>query len=346
MNIVGRTEYLDVCLRNTRQTIDVGFNVLVGSFAPEGRRARTRTFADVQGLRDRGLIAERGGRFHVGFAPREGPPPSVALHARRDDEVTATADLVRRLVTAERVRPSDVLVLLDSPAGFDRLDARLKGAVGDGVTIRRVDKRHDANKRLPLIEDGVLTVSTVASAKGYDAPVVVLVGTDRLTTDRKGRALFYVAATRARLALHVSGLASAAGDDRADGGPVGPRGPRGPSLLGEIVAAARAVGGAVSGAVSGAGESGPLESPAVETPPVASAFRCALCGSPRLNAQAGPGGLLFRCVDCTEATPFHPACRSCGAAGVVRQDGRRFHCDCPACGATAVAHENADLTAM
>lgn len=47
---------------------------------------------------------------------------------------------------------------------------------------------------------------TVFSAKGYDAPVVFLLGTDLFPYTKEGRAAFYVAATRAKLRLFVSGL--------------------------------------------------------------------------------------------------------------------------------------------
>jgi superfamily I DNA and RNA helicase len=68
----------------------------------------------------------------------------------------------------------------------------------------------------------VLTVSTIASAKGYDAPVVFLLGVDHLRSDRKeDRALFYVGATRSKFHLVVSGV-----------------GPRQGTLLEEAVAAA------------------------------------------------------------------------------------------------------------
>jgi len=51
-------------------------------------------------------------------------------------------------------------------------------------------------------------MSTVPGAKGYDAHVVFLAGADTFRDDEAGRASFYVAATRAKLRLYISGLKS------------------------------------------------------------------------------------------------------------------------------------------
>lgn len=79
--------------------------------------------------------------------------------------------------------------------------------LGDRGRVRPVDRAHQDNERLPLMEDGVLTVSTIASAKGYDAGIVFLLGVDQLRADRtEDRAVFYVGATRAKLRLYVTGV--------------------------------------------------------------------------------------------------------------------------------------------
>ena len=51
---------------------------------------------------------------------------------------------------------------------------------------------------------GFFSLCTVHSAKGYDAPVVIVVSADRFHTDTKGRAAFYVACTRAQQYLEVT----------------------------------------------------------------------------------------------------------------------------------------------
>ena len=223
VNIVGRTVFLDQCLRNTSQTLLLAFNVLVGSFAPEGVRAGTRQFADVESLRERGLVEERDGRFAIKFAPRTGPFPFVRAYPTRAAEIDATVEAVRRLVAKHMVVPSDILILHKSHHEYaDGLGPKLARVLGGDRHVRFVDSAHRDSKDRPLIEDGVLTVSTIASAKGYDAAVVFLLGVDQLRSDRKeDRALFYVGATRSKYHLIVSGV-----------------GPRAATLLIEAIATA------------------------------------------------------------------------------------------------------------
>jgi hypothetical protein len=192
VNIVGRTVFLDQCLRNTSQILLLAFNVLVGSFAPEGVRAGTRQFADVDSLRERGLVEERDGQFAIKFAPRTGPFPFVRAYSTRATEINGTVEAVRRLVTKHKVVPSDILILYNSHHEYaDSLGPKLATVLGSGRRVRFVDAAHKGSKDNPLIEDGVLTVCTIASAKGYDAPVVFLLGVDHLRGDRKeDRALF------------------------------------------------------------------------------------------------------------------------------------------------------------
>jgi superfamily I DNA and RNA helicase len=227
VNIVGgRTVFLDKCLRNTVQTLSIAFNVLVGSYAPEGERVTTRTFADVGSLRQRGLVEETDGRFELRFAPRQGPFPFVRCYPSRRAEVEGVAEEVRRLVTEQRVVPSDILVLYKTHFAYQNdLIPALERAVGDAHKVRQVRSDDTESKSRPLIEDGTLTVSTIASAKGYDAPVVFLLGADDLATDTKGRASFYVGATRAKLLLTVTGVQRQT-----------------PTLLDEVAAAARSLG--------------------------------------------------------------------------------------------------------
>ena len=232
VDIGGRTTYLDQCLRNTRQIVELPFNVLVGSHAAEGERVMTRKFADLQSLRERDLIEERGGLFRTKFAPREGPPPELRLFRDRAAESAGVGELVRGWVQEQRVLPGDVLVLHTSHRHHPTLEAELRRAVGNAGQVRRVDAAHGRNKDLPLIDDGVLPMSTLHSAKGYDAPIVVLVGCDRLQRDKEGRAQFYVGATRAKHRLVLTGVGRPT-NHPADGAG---------SLLPEIVATAAALG--------------------------------------------------------------------------------------------------------
>ena len=148
-------------------------------------------------LRQRGLIEEKDGKFDLKFAPRTGPFPFVRCYPSRRTEVQGVAEEIRRLVHEQRVIPSDILVLYKSHFAYkvDLIPA-LEKAVGRRYSVRQVRSNDTESKSRPLIQDGTLTVSTIASAKGYDAPVVFLLGTDELAMDTKGRASFYVGATR------------------------------------------------------------------------------------------------------------------------------------------------------
>lgn len=335
INIVGRTVFLDQCLRNTRETLLFAFNVLVGSFAPEGERVTTRTFADVESLRQRGLIEEKDGRFDIFFTKRSGPLPFVQAYANRETEVDGVVEAVRRLLLNHKVLPSDILILYNSHKSYsDLLGPKFKKALGDSIRLRFVDRAHDANKDLPLLEDGALTVSTIASAKGYDAPVVLLLGVDELDTSNEDRATFYVGATRAKLHLVVTGVKR----DK-------------PTLLNEVIVAATALAGRE---VTESRETTPeaelevqqsavkvASTPAMKIP----AKQCRQCQSQRLHAQSGKFGYFFRCIDCTENTPMDMTCPACGKRAKIRKVKNQFFRECK-CGHGELYHENVPLGSL
>jgi len=74
--------------------------------------------------------------------------------------------------------------------------------------MRVYGKSKDKSPDTYIFKEDHLTFSTIASAKGYDAPVVFLAGVDYVETTEKSRALFYVGATRAKHMLYISGKAS------------------------------------------------------------------------------------------------------------------------------------------
>jgi superfamily I DNA/RNA helicase len=332
INIVGRTVFMDTCLRNTEQTLKLAFNVLVGSFAAEGEKVATRQFADVAALKSRKLISEEGEAYGIHFAPRRGPAPEVRIHANRREEAAAVVQEVRRLIEHEQVLPSDILVLYISHKPYAPwLEAGLRealaaaGPAGTARDVRLVDADHHRNKNTLLLEDGVLTASTIASAKGYDAAVVFLLGADLLPTDVEGRALFYVGATRSKMVLKVSGV----------GGKIG--------LLPEIVRASEILAGEAKA------KAAHLEkAPAAEVAKTGPAKKkvCRACGSERLHAQHGRFGYFYRCIDCTENTPMDKRCAQCGKEGRVRKDGFDFFLECAACATSLVIHRNVPLETL
>jgi len=338
INIKGRTTYLDTCLRNTTETLAFAFNVLVGSFAPEGQRVATKQFADVASLKQRNLISENGDRYDIKFSPRTGPQPLVKSHPFRNAEIDWLCEEIKFLTTRQRVLPSDILVLYKSHHSFkDKLTTKLQAIIGPSHKVRFVDSENNHSKNLPLMDDGILTISTIASAKGYDAPIVFLLGIDELDSDPQGRASFYVAATRAKLCLYVSGVKHSTSSP----------------LLDEVVSAHRSL---TTTPTSRATRIPPivaktsLAKPPVPKspphPPLSSnqpKYLCRSCGSTQLHAQHGRYGYFFRCIDCTENTPIDTTCPKCGEKARIRKDGLHFYLECAPSQFSQLIHTNTPL---
>jgi superfamily I DNA and RNA helicase len=208
INVVGeRAQVLKECFRNTRQIVELALNVLLGSSASPDMRALTRTFADIAYLKDRSLVEEDGNCVRVRFAEREGEPPHVAAF---DDELAEMQWIVRQvshLVHDEGVRLEDILVIFYRPTAYNhpRLESLLAASL-PGLQFVRPHGDNFGDKDCYIFQPGKMTVSTVYGSKGYDAPVVFLVGADRFGTDTEGRAAFYVAATRAMEFLYITGV--------------------------------------------------------------------------------------------------------------------------------------------
>lgn len=310
IQIVGRTIFLDQCLRNTRQVVDFAFNVLVGSYADAGKPVTTRQFADVANLLQRGLIREDGPRFDIEFCRRHGAAPRVEFFASRREEIKAVAEYVRHLLHVDGVMPSDILILSKHYKFMDGLEEALTGVLGHHGSIRFVDAEHPENKRKPLFDRGILTLCTVASAKGYDAPVVFVMGADDFHADDKGRASFYVACTRAKLALIVTGVR------RLEGG----------RLIGEIEKAAAAV----------RQRRKPVVKSAVD------GQSCPHCQGNRLHAQISPEGFSYHCIDCLSVIPIDAHCTRCGGPATLKMEGRNLMAACP-CGPDHLVFTNQPL---
>jgi superfamily I DNA and RNA helicase len=91
--------------------------------------------------------------------------------------------------------PQDILVLTYQRRRALELAAAIADRLGkDMVRCPFEDDLKDAI----AIEHGKITVSTVASTKGYDAPQVILASVDQFPESVEGRVCLYVACTRAR----------------------------------------------------------------------------------------------------------------------------------------------------
>ena len=206
----GRAVVLDQALRNTRQIVEPAFNVLLGTHAVDPRSVntrKTRRFADFQMLKDKQLVSWDGRHIRVHFAPREGDP--IVLHGC-DDKCSEEALVARRceaLIGAEQLLPQDILVLT-----FKRERAyQLAKAIGSRIGSERVRCAIDETEKDKLVvQKDRLTVSTIASAKGYDAPFVLLASIEDCLAGIEGRATLYVGCTRAREWLEVSGNGTSA----------------------------------------------------------------------------------------------------------------------------------------
>ena len=206
--IGDRSRVMRRCFRNSRQTVELAFNVLLGSRAPADLRVHTRQYADVGYLREHNLVIEEEDYFQVRFAERNGDAPVVQTFATRHAEQDWLVAQIAQLIEVEAVRPEDILLIAEQPrlpvldlAGLlNRLQRRLPNLTAHHGYGER------ENKDGYLFVPDQLTIASVYSAKGYDAPLVFLLGADLFAYTKEGRAAFYVAATRAKYRLTITGV--------------------------------------------------------------------------------------------------------------------------------------------
>ncbi|MBV8113203.1 MAG: ATP-binding domain-containing protein, partial [Silvibacterium sp.] len=72
--------------------------------------------------------------------------------------------------------------------------------------IKPYGESSNPDKDKYIFEDDCLTLATVEAAKGYDSPIVFLMGADLFGETVESRARFYVGATRAKMHLFVTGI--------------------------------------------------------------------------------------------------------------------------------------------
>lgn len=197
LNMRGaRASVMTQCHRNTKVIVDTAANVLYASAGPPAATAPTREFFDLGGLQEKGLVTTQDGLLRVAFAQRAGHRPLFTLAPSAQAEIDLLLARLAILLTKERVRPEDILVLSSRGARVAEFADAAERAKLPGVTgINRPMLR--AEKDTTLCRRGHLTFSTVASAKGYDAFVTLLVSANEFRTEVRGRASFYVGCTRA-----------------------------------------------------------------------------------------------------------------------------------------------------
>lgn len=129
------------------------------------------------------------------------------LFDTREQESEWVVQRIGLLINNEDVRPEDVLLLFSEPREFATLPAKIREWIPSVANvIQPYGRSNNPSKDCYIFEEGSLTMTTVESAKGYDCPIVIVIGADLFPTDTKGRASFYVAATRSKMHLFVTGL--------------------------------------------------------------------------------------------------------------------------------------------
>lgn len=198
----GRSHIMAECFRNTRQVLNVGFNVLYGSFAKDRAKVPTKAFGDIATLVEKGALESRDGQWNVLFAKREGAPPVARRFTTEQDENLHVLKQLRWLIHEQEVRSQDILILSMKKDRIERLATFVaKSGIDDKIDIHIAFKEKDEL----LGQRNRLTFSTVASAKGYDAYCVIIVSVNDFKPDVDGRASFYVGCSRAIEYLELSG---------------------------------------------------------------------------------------------------------------------------------------------
>lgn len=186
-----------------RQIIEPAFNILLGTYADKPNLVGTRGYADLATLKEKNLITVAGDHIRVRFSAREGTPISFHRCNNRSMENDYVAARCEQLMQKDGLLPQDILVLTYQRRRASELAAAIEDRIGEDTV--RCPFQDDA-KDMIAIEPGRITVSTVASTKGYDAPQVILASIDQFLDTVEGRVCLYVGCTRAREWLEGSAV--------------------------------------------------------------------------------------------------------------------------------------------
>jgi len=148
-------------------------------------------------IREGLLERDETGWWRARYCEVHGELPHIGLYDTPEHEERAVVQQVQDWIRQQAVRPGDIRLVCFRRTRGERLAQLLSQA--------DVPARFAASTRFEDDPHRVV-VTTTHSMKGYDAEVVVVVGVDRFAT--RGRILvetLYVALTRARTVLHVTG---------------------------------------------------------------------------------------------------------------------------------------------
>ena len=196
----GRACIMTECFRNTRQIVEPAFNVLYGSFATSGGKVPPKEYGDIATLQEKGLIEQKDGMWHVQFTKRDGLVPTLSLATGKAHEAELLIARLRYLIEDQHVRPEDIQVLSFYKRRIRQLAEAIQKAnlpFLPGVHLAFEEQDYLLGRK------GLLSLSTVGSAKGYDAYCVLLASANEFDPDITGRVTFYVGCTRAIEYLEV-----------------------------------------------------------------------------------------------------------------------------------------------
>ena len=203
INVNSRSFVLKESKWKPKPKLNFSFNVLLGRSLPPSKRPSLKGFADFSYLSAEGMIEETGDYLSVHFGAQTGKNPVVRSFKKRGDEKSWLMKALSYLLEEGQLQPEDILILASRSKEYEDLVGEIsKSKNVDGVVCPYQSKEKDNY----ILQRGKITFSTIESAKGYDAPIVFLLGADLLPTDNRGRAEFYVGATRSRYKLFVSGV--------------------------------------------------------------------------------------------------------------------------------------------
>jgi len=203
LELRGRSVVMDECFRNTRQIVEPAFNVLLGVHADDPQSVRTRSFADVHTLKEKALIEFQDRHLKVCFSSREGDRSSFHLFDNEQEEAQRVAQRCEQLISEDSLLPQDIFVLTFKRSRAAKLATAISRCLGEERVRCPFE---EAEKDDLAIQPDKITVSTVASAKGYDAPYVIVASVQDFPEDVEGRVSLYVACTRAREWLDVNAV--------------------------------------------------------------------------------------------------------------------------------------------
>ena len=133
INVTGRSSVMKECFRNTRQIIELAFNILLGTKSSNPLQVKNRTFADVNYLSERNLLEESDGFFKVNFAERLGDTPKINQFSSRSDEKKRISRKIKSLINDHNVRPEDILVLFNSSKEYEDLENLINDELQESI---------------------------------------------------------------------------------------------------------------------------------------------------------------------------------------------------------------------